>query len=365
MRLKRLGCVLAVILFWVMATGGIMPAAASAAATQTVVDMAGRRVAIPAKVTKVFSTSPMGTIFMYTLAPDKIAGLSWRITDTERHYTLESFQKLPLLGGSFGGKQDTTNYEQLIKIQPSFILSLGDIDSMAIESADRLQAKLHIPVLMYDGGFEKIGTVYRKLGGILGVKSRAAQLAAYWRSVVTETRKVIRKIPQDQRIRVYYAEGVNGLETDPQGSRHAEVLDLAGGENVAKVPEKRGYGRSLVSMEQLLTWNPDLVIVCSDQGFAADRFYSKIFSDPVWAKLKAVKQKEVYEIPFAPFNWFDRPPSVNRIIGLVWLRHLLYPQYFMKADLGKATREFYRLFYHYRLSDAEVADILKNSRRKK
>jgi iron complex transport system substrate-binding protein len=337
---------------------------AAAEDSQTIVDMAGRKVTIPKKVTKVFSTSPMGTICMYTLAPDKIAGLSWPVTEMERKYTLESYQKLPLLGGSFGGKQNTTNYEALIKIKPDFVLALGDIDKLNIDAAERLQEKVDIPVLLYDGSFSKTGEVYGTLGKILGVEQRARQLAAYWQKVDSDTRKVINKIPMAKRIKVYYAEGQNGLETDPGNSRHAEVLDICGGINVARVPAQRGYGRTGVSPEQLLDWNPDLIVVCSDQGFAQDRFYTKIFNDPLWANLKVVKSKEVYEIPFAPFNWFDRPPTVNRIMGVVWLRQLLYPQYF-KADLGRATKEFYQLFYHRKLTGPEVNEILQNSIRKK
>ena len=332
--------------------------------TRTVVDMAGRKVIIPRKVTKVFSTSPMGTIFMYTLAPDKIAGLSWPVTEMEQRYTLESFQKLPLLGGAFGGKLDTTNYEQIIKVKPEFILALGDIDQLTIDSANRLQVKLNIPVLIYDGNYEKTGEVYQVLGEILDVPGRASKLASYWCKVTAETQKVIANIPVPKRVKVYYAEGVNGLETDPNGSRHAEVLTICGGINVAEVPEQRGYGRTQVYMEQLLAWNPDLILVCSDQGFSQDRFYSKIFNDPLWANLKAIKTKEVYEIPFAPFNWFDRPPSVNRIIGVVWLRHLLYPQYF-KTNIERDTKDFYQLFYHRKLTETEIEDILGNSLRKK
>ena len=117
--------------------------------TQKVVDMAGRTVEIPKKITKVFSTDPMGTVFMYTLSPDKIAGLSWAVTEMEKRYTLPSYQKLPLLGGSFGGKTNTTNYEQLIKVKPDFILMLGYVDKMAVSSAEKLQNQIHVPVLLY------------------------------------------------------------------------------------------------------------------------------------------------------------------------------------------------------------------------
>jgi iron complex transport system substrate-binding protein len=52
----------------------------------------------------------------------------------------------------------------------------------------------------------------------------------------------------------------------------------------------------------------------------------------------------------------DFPPSVNRVIGLRWLGHVLYPEAFPgnpRADV----REFYRLFYH-RVPDERQLDGL-------
>jgi len=92
---------------------------------------------------------------------------------------------------------------------------------------------------------------------------------------------------------------------------------MAGGVNVADVPMVRGYGRAAASFEQLLLWKPEMIIVQVDHGFAhGTENFAKIMSDPAWQNLDAVRNKKVYEIPSLPFGWFDRPPSVNRVIGL-------------------------------------------------
>ncbi len=48
-----------------------------------------------------------------------------------------------------------------------------------------------------------------------------------------------------------------------------------------------------------------------------------------------------------PFGWFDRPPSVNRLIGVKWLASVLYGED-ANYDIPRDTREFYRLFYRTR-----------------
>jgi iron complex transport system substrate-binding protein len=106
-----------------------------------------------------------------------------------------------------------------------------------------------------------------------------------------------------------------------------------------------------VSVEQVLAWNPD-VIITIDRGFAAS-----VRSDPLWAPVKAVQSGRVYLSPTLPFGWVDFPPSVNRLIGLWWLAKVLYPAQFPE-DLKPLTRHFYTRFYHMTPTDAQIESVL-------
>jgi len=79
--------------------------------------------------------------------------------------------------------------------------------------------------------------------------------------------------------------------------------------------------------------------------------------DPRWRFLRAVKTRRVHLIPKAPFNWFDRPPSFMRILGVKWLASILHPDLF-PLDLLRETREFYALFLGVHLDDKALEDIL-------
>ena len=162
-------------------------------------------------------------------------------------------------------------------------------------------------------------------------------------------------IPEDQRVRVYYAEGPDGLKTDPEVSDHAQLITICGGKNVAEVNEKGAGGMSPVSIEQVLSWNPDLILA------GDSRFYKSVLSDPNWKDINAVKNKNVFLIPNQPFGWIDRPPGVNRIIGIPWLAQAFYPDLFADMDLSVYIKEFYSKFYHYDLSDDEINDIITSS----
>ncbi|CAA7599942.1 ABC transporter periplasmic binding domain protein [Acididesulfobacillus acetoxydans] len=322
---------------------------------RTITDMAGRKVQVPDHIGKVFGTSPVATIMVYTLAPDKLVGWNYNLRPLEKKYILPKYQSLPDLGGWYA--KNTGNTEELLKIRPDVLLSVGTITQTDISLANRIQNQLRIPVVMVDAPLTGMDKAYKFLGSLLGVQAKAQELGAYCQATVKEIKVKAKTIPADKRVRVYYAEGSSGLQTDPQGSSHTETLALVGGINVAHVAAQGGAGMSAVSLEQVLKWNPDVILCWNhEQG----SYYPGLLTDPAWHSLKAVQTNRVYEIPDAPFNWFDRPPSVNRLIGLKWLGNLLYPQVY-KYDMVAETKSFYSMFYHYNLSDAQAKALLATS----
>src|SRR5262249_28973450 len=110
-------------------------------------------------------------------------------------------------------------------------------------------------------------------------------------------------------------------------------------------------GLANVSIEQVLLWNPD-VIITIDQDFAAN-----VHGDPSWASVNAVRTRRVHLSPKIPFGWVDFPPSVNRLIGLWWLAKILYPDRFSE-DMRALTRDFYTMFYHRTPSDLQIDHVL-------
>jgi iron complex transport system substrate-binding protein len=325
------------------------------AATRIVTDMANRQVEVPAHIHKVLSMSPMGTILIYTLDPSLLLGWNYPPDAGERAFLAEPYRDLPTLGGWFG-KDNTGNLEKIMQVHPDVMISMGD--AFAIAQAERVQGQTHIPVFILDGRLERLPEAYEKAGELLGSATRAAELAAECRRTLNEIQQKVANIPQDKRRRYYYAEGPKGLETEPGGSMHVEALNFAGGVDVATgLQGEQGYGRSPVSMEQVLRWNPEIVISVRDHTSAASEFYKTVWTDSVWQLVAAVRNREVYEAPPYPFSWLDRPPSANRIIGIKWLANLFYPEIF-RYDMRQETRRFYETFYHVRLTETQLDELL-------
>lgn len=329
------------------------------AATRTFVDDAGREHAVPLgeDVTSIYFTSPISEIYCFTLAPDLGVGTTFDpFAEEELKYLPAGYGDLPTLGSLASGGE--LNPEAIIAANPQFIVSIsqsGKISESDIDTADDIQDKTGIPCILFKGGMDDVAELYRRLGELLGREEDAAVLSAYCEKALSDVRAAVESIPADERVTLYYAEGPEGLETEPETSPHALTFKIAGAKNVADV---EGGNRAAVSLEQVLAWDPEVIIAWSTavRGGASD----VIPADPDWAEISAVKNGRVYAMPNTPFSWCDRPPSVNRFLGIQWVANTLYPEAY-DVDMVEVTKEFYKLFYHVDIPDDEVLALLGSS----
>jgi len=319
--------------------------AARRAHAASVKDAAGRDVMVPDRVVRVFPAGPPAAILLYTLAPELLLGWPRANRAEECAFMLPDVCTRPEVG-RLTGRGNTANLESVLALKPDLILDVGSTAPTFASLAARVQEQTGIPYALLDGRFEVTPATYRLLGKLTG--RDAEPLAAYSERTLTEIRSRVDRIPQDRRPRVYYARGPRGLETGLGGSINVETIEYLGARNVAG--ERKG-GLTVVSVEQVLLWNPD-VIVTIDRDFAAN-----VRSDPLWREVAAVRAGRVHLSPKLPFGWVDFPPSVNRLIGLWWLAQIFYPDHF-KEDIRALTRDFYARFYHVTPSDADLDRVL-------
>lgn len=325
-------------------------ASRSLAEDGTIADAAGRRVAIPPKVERVFPAGPPAAILLYTLAPDLLLGWTNARPPEEREFLLPEVAARPAVG-RITGRGNTANLETVLALKPDLILDVGSTADTYVSLAERVQAQTGIAYALLDGTLSRTPETYRTLGRLLRRGTDGEALATYAASLLDRVASRVAAIPSDRRPRVYFARGPRGLETGRGGSINVESLDLMGAVNVAG--ESRG-GLANVSVEQVLAWNPDVVLTV-DPAFARS-----VASDPTWSGLPAVRAGRVHLVPSLPFGWVDSPPSVNRLIGLLWLGKMLYPDRFPE-DLAAETRDVYARIYHVAPSTAQVARVLAGS----
>jgi iron complex transport system substrate-binding protein len=337
--------------------------AATAWTPFTVTDMGGRNVFIEKPVKKAYAINLIGIIYIRCIDISLIGGWTNPLSEDEKKYIPPELHNLPMLGG-WSSANPNVNIEELINADIDLILVTAaavNIGPNQVRMADNIQSQTGITTLIVSNNLADTGNAFRLAGKVLGNPERGEMLGKYCDEELARMEALINTIPEPARPRLYYAEGNQGLETDPSGSSHTQAFDFVRAINVADVAENTAngmVGQSVVSLEQIIAWNPDFIIrnttyTAADPAAAV----TSIINNRDWAGISAVQKRQVYQTPALPNNWIDRAPSSNRILGVKWLLNLFYPS-FTALDIRKEARDFFHLFYQIDLSDSDLDFIL-------
>jgi len=314
------------------------------AATYTFTDSAGRTVELPKQIDRIAPSGGLAQMALFAIAPDKLVGISGQWKDAALPYVGDQYRDLPVLGQFYGMKN--FNKEAVLSVNPQVIIDVGEKKATIVEDMDQIQASLGIPVIFIEARLDNTDEAYRTLGKILGREEEGNAIADYCHTTYAHIKAVSEKIRNKPG--VLYVGGAQGNMAVARGSLHAQIVDLLA-DNVAVTTEPTEGSMSQVSMEQILAWNPEVLVIAAETE--AD------FSALPWRELRAVQSQRVLRVPSKPYDWMGRPPSVNRFMGLSWLAARLYPEE-SGINLHEEMKMYYRLFYHYELDDVECAALL-------
>ena len=318
--------------------------------TRVFTDSVGREVTVPAQIDKVALSGPMAQIVLFALCPDKLVGISNAWDESAAQYLDTEYYNLPLLGQLYGGKGEL-NLETLLESGAQVVIDVGEAKGSIVEDLDALQEQTTIPFVHIDAALATMDETYTLLGDLLGMPDEAKALADYCRSTYDRALTIADSV---EKANLLYITGDAGLNVIAQGAYHAEVIDLLSN-NLAVVdePSSKGTGNE-VDMEQILNWNPDVIL------FAPDSIYDTVAGDAAWQGVTAIQNGAYYEVPMGPYNWMGFPPSVQRLLGMLWMAKVLYPAA-ADFDLYTEAAQYFKLFYHCDLTREQYDALVANS----
>ena len=351
---RLLALLLALVMTLSLAACGAQSAPAedenTAPETRVFTDSVGREVTVPAQIDKVALSGPMAQIVLFALCPDKLVGISNAWDESAAQYLDTEYYNLPLLGQLYGGKGEL-NLETLLESGAQVVIDVGEAKDGIAEDLDALQEQTTIPFVHISATLATMDETYTMLGDLLGMPDEAKALADYCRSTYDRALTIADSV---EKANLLYVTGDAGLNVIAQGAYHAEVIDLLSN-NLAVVdePSSKGTGNE-VDMEQILNWNPDVIL------FAPDSIYDTVAEDAAWQGVTAIQNGAYYEVPMGPYNWMGFPPSVQRLLGMLWMAKVLYPEA-ADYDLYTEAAEYFELFYHCELTREQYDALAANS----
>lgn len=193
--------------------------------------------------------------------------------------------------------------------------------------------------------------VIEMMGRVLDSKNRAQDYTRYYRDIIDRVKKRTGNLPKDCRVRMYHS--INEpFRTDGPGTLEADWTAACNVVNVSVgTMLKARKNKHFAGMEQILLWNPDMII--ANEASVAEQ----IMADKKWAPIRAVRSKRVYAIPVGISRW-GHPGGLETPLAILWTAKTAYPQLFEDLDLAGEIQGFYKRFFNLDLSPAVVDRIL-------
>lgn len=318
----------------------------AASIPSTITDVTGKTVKLPQKIDHIADSWPAHTeVLMLLGAGKKIVATA----NTEKSLPW-MFKVEPSLKNAVTTTSQTFNTETLAAKNPDiFFMSPGNTNADKIQSMGIPTVQLNFQ--NYTQMKDCISTTAKILGA--DAQSRATKYNAYLDQTLTSVKKVTSTIPTEQKPKVLHIQSLNPLQVDGSNTIIDDWITACGGVNAAQ-----GVTGNMkaVSMEQVLQWNPDIIIV----GQTGSDGASTIKNDPEWKNVKAVQDGKVYNNPVGVFGW-DRY-SPEEVLQLQWAAKTLNPDKFKNLDMNKIVRDYYKTYLNYNLSasDADLILAAKN-----
>jgi iron complex transport system substrate-binding protein len=203
---------------------------------------------------------------------------------------------------------------------------------------------------------------YTIIGDILGgnAPARAKEFVEYYRNAIDDSKARTAGVTERKKVLelFYSADSFTTVNSTDISNTYVEA---AGGVNVAadytvtKPSDGSSGGRGgasqlTVDAEQIVAWNPDLIVVGSQAG------RDVILSDPAIQTVTAVKNGDVYVCPYGIYLWNVR--SGEGAMVSPWLGKLLYPELFEDVDPVGIVKDYFKRFYNTEITDEKAEQIL-------
>lgn len=300
----------------------------------TVTDQAGREVTIAEEPQRLVSGYYISTSALIALELEgKLVGIEAK-ADKRAIYKLSAPELIDL--PSVGTAKEF-DLEGCAALEPDLVIL-----PLKLKDAAQTLESLGIPVLLVNPeNQELLEGMISLIAAAADTEDRAQALLDF---TAAQEEMLTQTLAGTEAPSVYLAGNSGLLSTAGDAMYQSDMIRLAGGVNAAAEITDTYWVE--ISYEQLLTWNPDYIILASDASYTVE----DVLADPNLADCAAVKSGKVYQLPGKAEAWDSPVPS--GILGAVWLANVLHPDAFTEADCAARIDEYYETFYGFTYSES-------------
>ena len=314
-------------------------------------DLTGRSVSVPDSLERIVAVGPGCLRLVVQLgAADLVVGverdeLEWR-QEVPYNLATPSLSELEIIGGDGGDP------EQIVALEPDLICSTG-----STEAVETLADRTGLPVVgltagqLIDVDEPSLEDVWETAGEALDRGDRVSDLKTFLESVREDLRARVENAATTDPASIYATgisfQGGQGLESTRPRFEPFELLGEV--DNVAAEVGENDVVHVTISPEQLLQWDPDLIVVDRTN---VELIEADLAGTPAYRELTAVSEGEVYGlVPHAQYGVNHSSALANAY----YVGSLLYPEAFADVEIERRADEIYEAILGRPIYDELVA----------
>jgi len=309
------------LLFVFALLAGFCPKALAGAASTTFQDSEGKTIMVTRPFTRIISLYPAHTENLISL------GLGVEIIGIEG-----ADDDLPQLKDKkhFSYHEDP---EKIIAARPDLVLVRPMIERTSPQLMATLRQAGITVVSLQPNTVGEIFDYWRALGLLTGRTRQAEEMVASFQAEIAAIRKIVGKVPEKSRTKVYFEAIHAKMKTFAQESIAMYVLEQAGGVNVAAdASQVRDTNIAAYGKERILAKAGEIDVFLAQQGRMNPVSVEVIVQEPGFQAIKAVRNKRVFLVD----ERLVSRPTLRIIDGIKTIAALLYPELFPGGAKKKA-----------------------------
>ncbi|MGE7841472.1 ABC transporter substrate-binding protein [Lysinibacillus sp. NPDC093712] len=329
---------------------------------KVVTDQLGREVTVPGKIERVVTGGILpyfSTWYVATNSTKEIVGMHPNSYNAAKNSILAKISPDVLNAETSYIQNGEVNVEELLKIDPQLYVEISTnedsinkvteagIPVVAVKAIDAAAAE---PLATFNSWL----TLTSK---ITGTTDRADRFLQEGKKVQSELDAKLKDVAKEDKPRALILFMHNDKSITVGGSNFFgnQWLNATGAIDVA---EKDVQGRKEVNMEQIYSWNPDIIYITNFTETQPEDLLENKVNGQDWSQVKAVQDGKVYKIPLGIYRWF--PPSGDAPLMLKWMAQKNHPELFT-YKIEDEIKTYYKDFYEFDVTDEEIHDILNPS----
>ncbi len=293
----------------------------------TVTDGLGRKVELAKPAEKILTNYPIASQILCTIGKQKgILGADGKVVENP-------LASSPKAGASKSAISNEVNVEQVIAAKPDLVI-LSKKSKQIVQNLEKSNIKVFV---VSAENLDELKSTVKNLGIVTGKEKESEEFMNYYTKNLDSINNKLKAVDQKNKPKVYMAGGSMYL-TPGKNMFQNSLIELSGGINVAG--SLSGSAKwSEVSAEQLISWNPDIIILTQYSGVNPQ----DVLSNDSLKDINAIKNKKVYLMPSKMSSW--DMPSPQTILGIMWLSTKTNPEAFKDTNITKEVDDFYQKFY--------------------